>query len=149
MPNTVNTVGDIAVPRKAKGDNGVSDHKAGPIRHGKTLRPDGASIRCHTHAPSLTVIVSRLRRYRCRPATRPQKQGAQGRIKLTQNSTPSEPAGRQGRESLKWCCFALFPSWDHRGDPRSKHSRLGRPSLIAPVLGCWAGHRTTQTGDSE
>src|SRR5580704_10390825 len=56
--------------------------------------------------PAMIACSHRLTGYRCWPATRPPKQGAKGRRKRTQNSTPSEPAGRQGQESLKWCCIA-------------------------------------------
>lgn len=42
----------------------------------------------------LTQLASErvVRRYRCGLAADPSKQGAKGRIKLAENSTPSEPA---------------------------------------------------------
>src|SRR5579859_4194002 len=40
------------------------------------------------HRPS---DPGQVKRYRCRLATATRKEGAKGRIKLTQNSTPSEP----------------------------------------------------------
>src|ERR1700722_5901665 len=56
------------------------------------------------------VIAARSRRligYTCALAADLPKQGAKGRIKSSRNSTPSEPAGRQGQESLNWCCKEL------------------------------------------
>jgi hypothetical protein len=58
---------------------------------------------------ALAPRLARLNGYRCRLATVTPKQGAKVRRKPSRNSTPCEPAGWRGQESLKWCGFALFP----------------------------------------
>ena len=78
-----------------------------------------------------------IKRYTRGPFSFKAKQVAKGRINRRQNSTPSEPAERQGQESLKWCYFAessmASPS---RHDPgrertfRSHYRAWSRPRMV-------------------